>query len=169
MSEVGREELGLLNRGPKIGAANRRFTDNLLAHPAFIHIAGIAAALFSMWAPQLYLMVQAALNTWKEACDWDGTRRRAGTSRATEFSARPYARPTNLVCGHDAWGLESFDPDCGASNSLGFETPSHHPFCAGVDNLHPKRHSSPNTPVRRGERRSSFVQYTAGALFRWVK
>ena len=28
------------------------------------------------------------------------------------------------------------------------------------------RHS--NTGIQRGERRSSFVQYTAGGLFRWV-
>ncbi|KAJ7211258.1 hypothetical protein GGX14DRAFT_362959 [Mycena pura] len=157
-----------------VGAANRRVTDALLAHVAFTRIVGFTAALFALWAPNLcnyYLSTRAALGSWKPTMRWN-------------FPSSPFAACTWNFCAavctlhldfaNLAWGwcaitaLGKFNPDRGGHLIL-WDLKLVIRFPPGSTIFIPSallRHS--NTGIQRGEQRSSFVQYTADGLFRWV-
>ncbi|KAJ7191701.1 hypothetical protein GGX14DRAFT_380823 [Mycena pura] len=157
-----------------VGAANRRVTDVLLAHSAFTRIVGFTTALFALWAPNLcnyYLSTRAALSSWQPTTRWN-------------FANSPFAACTWNFCAavcalhldfeNLAWGwcaitaLGKFNPDRGGHLIL-WDLKLVIRFPPGSTIFIPSallRHS--NTGIQRGERRSSFVQYTAGGLFRWV-
>ncbi|KAJ7223312.1 hypothetical protein GGX14DRAFT_351815, partial [Mycena pura] len=158
----------------RANATNSLIMESLVAHPAFIRIAGFTATLFNLWAPELcsyYHSTLTALKSWNPALHWN-------------FPGSPFAACTwnfgaavcalHLDFANLAWGwcavtaLGDFDPDYGGHLIL-WDWRLVIRFPPGSTIFIPSaliRHS--NTRIRKFERRSSFVQYTAGSLFRWV-
>ncbi|KAJ6470478.1 hypothetical protein C8R45DRAFT_836831 [Mycena sanguinolenta] len=156
--------------------ANTQLTDELLAHKYFQRIANFANMLLAIWAPLLYAFYaaqMALLSGWKR-----GMRRNFAGSI---FAACTFNLGPRMVCaphldfGNLAWGwcaitaLGDFDLDVGGHLIL-WDLRLVIRFPPGSTILLPSaliRHS--NVPIRSHERRFSFVQYTAGGLFRWVR
>ncbi|KAJ7202014.1 hypothetical protein GGX14DRAFT_370630 [Mycena pura] len=166
----GQQEPGFL----QTSATNSPIVESLATHPAFVRIAGFTAALFQLWAPQLFTYYHSTLAALKS---WD-------PALCQNFPGSPFAACTwnfgmavcalHLDFANLAWGwcavtaLGDFDPDYGGHLIL-WDWKLVIRFPPGSTILIPStllRHS--NTRIRKFERRSSFVQYTAGALFRWV-
>ncbi|KAJ7687991.1 hypothetical protein B0H14DRAFT_3101285 [Mycena olivaceomarginata] len=130
--------------------ANTRITDELLAHEYFRRIAHFANLLFAIWAPLLfafYTAQMALLHAWKSSVrpNFVGSVFAACTFN---FGPRAICVP-HLDFANLAWVIR---------------------FPPGSTILIPSaliRHS--NVPIRAHEQRGSFVQYTAGGLFRWVR
>ncbi|KAJ7741229.1 hypothetical protein B0H14DRAFT_2637858 [Mycena olivaceomarginata] len=155
--------------------ANTRVTDELLAHPYFRRIALFANMLFAIWAPLLfafYTIQMGLLAAWKPM-----RRNFAGSVfAACTFNFGPRAIcASHLDYANLSWGwcaitaLGDFDPDLGGHLIL-WDLRLVIRFPPGSTILIPSaviRHS--NVPVRAHEYRASFVQYTAGGLFRWVR
>ncbi|KAJ7747603.1 hypothetical protein B0H14DRAFT_2636745 [Mycena olivaceomarginata] len=155
--------------------ANTQVTDELLAHPCFRCLALFANILFAIWAPILfayYTTQMALLAAWKPMC-----RNFAGSVfAACTFNFGPRAIcAAHLDYANLLWGwcaitaLGDFDPDLGGHLIL-WDLRLVIRFPPGSTILIPSaviRHS--NVPVRTHEYRASFVQYTAGGLFRWVR
>ncbi|KAJ6524704.1 hypothetical protein DFH09DRAFT_1095968 [Mycena vulgaris] len=142
----GQTELGKLCNN----VANTKVTDELMAHKYFQRLAEFANLLFAVWAPLLFAYYQlnmTLLAGWKPAM-----RRNFAKSGWCAISA-----------------LGDFDPDLGGHLIL-WDLRLVIRFPPGSTILLPSaliRHS--NVPIRPHEHRSSFVQYTAGGLFRWVR
>ncbi|KAF7345127.1 hypothetical protein MSAN_01888700 [Mycena sanguinolenta] len=147
---------------------NTRITDEFLEDPIFNRMAGFGSKLLLQWAPklgQLYVKLKKAFQARLPAFSLPA-RFNFGPRAAT----RPHLDFANL-----AWGwcsitaLGSFDPDFGGHLIL-WDLRLVIRFPPGSTILIPSaiiRHS--NAPVRPHETRSSFTQYTAGGLFRWVR
>ncbi|KAJ7613954.1 hypothetical protein FB45DRAFT_1110892, partial [Roridomyces roridus] len=181
-----RDAFAAVSRGPSYGTgqtepgelcnnvANTKVTDELLEHEFFKRISGFANSLFAMWAPRLYKYYQMQmekLRIWKQmrwnfpGCAFAGTTFNFGPKTITA----PHVDFANL-----AWGwcsitaLGDFDPDAGGLLIL-WHLKLVIRFPPGSTVLIPSaliKHS--NTPIGRDETRSSFAQYTAAGLFRWV-
>ncbi|KAJ7874660.1 hypothetical protein B0H14DRAFT_3437475 [Mycena olivaceomarginata] len=131
--------------------SNTQLTDELLADPCFQRIAGFANLLFVTWAPILVFA----------ACTFN-------------FGPRAIYAP-HLDFANLAWGwcaataLGNFDPNLGGHLIL-WDLRLVIRFPPGSTILLPSaiiRHS--NVPIQAHKRRSSFAQYTAAGLFRWVR
>ncbi|KAJ7484573.1 hypothetical protein FB451DRAFT_1393107 [Mycena latifolia] len=136
--------------------ANTELTDELLAHEHFRRLAGFANMLFALWAPLLFAFYRAVF----AACTFNFGR--AITAHHLDFA--------NLVWGWcSITALGDFDPDRGGHLIL-WELRLVIRFPPGSTILIPSAliHHS-NTPVHRHEHHSSFTQYTAGGLFRWIR
>ncbi|KAJ7839242.1 hypothetical protein B0H14DRAFT_2787596, partial [Mycena olivaceomarginata] len=149
---------------------NTRITDDLMAHKFFKRIVGFTndCSFVFMWAPSLYALYEstrAAMEEWGPHLRWNFA--------ASVFAACTFNfGPRTITCPHLdfanlAWGwcaitsLGSFDPDEGGHLILW-------DLCSSI--FIPSaivRHS--NVPIQSHETRSSFTQYTAGGLFRWVR
>ncbi|KAF8162027.1 hypothetical protein K438DRAFT_1909839 [Mycena galopus ATCC 62051] len=131
-----------------------QLTDELLAHEYFWHLAHFA----NTWKPSLRPNFAGSIFA---ACTFN-------------FGPRAICAP-HLDFANLAWGwcaitaLGNFDPDFGGHLIL-WDLGLVIRFASGSTILIPSaliRHS--NIPIRPHEERSSFVQYTAGGLFRWVR
>lgn len=131
--------------------------------------------LFALWAPLLFTFYQAnllLLDGWKLI-----RRNFAGSVFAActfNFGPRAITAP-HLDFANLSWGwcaitaLGDFDPDVGGHLIL-WDLRLVIRFPPGSTILLPSaliRHS--NVGIRAHEHRSSFTQYTAGGLFRWVR
>jgi hypothetical protein len=129
-----------------------------------------------MWAPVLFAFYRAQmalLATWKPSMRPNFAR---GIFAACTFNFGPHAICIpHLDFANLSWGwcsitaLGDFDPDLGGHLIL-WDLRLIIRFPPGSTILIPSaliRHS--NVPIRPHEHRSSFVQYTAGGLFRWVR
>ncbi|KAF8202001.1 hypothetical protein K438DRAFT_1821058 [Mycena galopus ATCC 62051] len=137
---------------------NTMVTDELLEDPDINRIVGWINFLFFLWAPKLYNVYEKALFA---ACTFN-------------FGPQAITRP-HLDFGNLAWGwcaitaLGWFDPDLGGHLIL-WDLRLVVRFPPGSTVFIPSaiiRHS--NVPIRPHEIRSSFTQYTAGGLFRWIR
>jgi hypothetical protein len=129
-----------------------------------------------MWAPSLYALYEstrAAMEEWGPHLRWNFA--------DSVFAACTFNfGPRTVTCPHLdfanlAWGwcaitsLGSFDPDEGGHLIL-WDLRLIIRFPPGASIFIPSaivRHS--NVPIQSHETRSSFTQYTAGGLFRWVR
>ncbi|KAJ7177324.1 hypothetical protein C8R43DRAFT_942589 [Mycena crocata] len=156
--------------------ANTELTDELLAHEYFKRLAGFANTLFLMWAPILFTFCQAQLAL---LAAWKPSMRPNFVSSAFaactfNFGPRAITAP-HLDFANLAWGwcaitaLGLFDSQLGGHLIL-WDLCLIIRFPPGATILIPSaliRHS--NVPIRAHEHRCSFVQYSAGGLFRWVR
>ncbi|KAF8145822.1 hypothetical protein K438DRAFT_1474322, partial [Mycena galopus ATCC 62051] len=131
---------------------------------------------FSLWAPKLYSFYQqarTALELWRSSLSWNFAKT---VFAGCTFNFGPHAitRP-HLDFGNLSWGwcavtaLGWFDPDMGGHLIL-WDLRLVIRFPPGATIFIPSaiiRHS--NVPIRPHEIRSSFTQYTAGGLFRWIR
>ncbi|KAJ7460536.1 hypothetical protein FB451DRAFT_1341308 [Mycena latifolia] len=155
---------------------NTKLTDELMAHKYFRRLAEFANVLFAIWAPPLFAYYQlhmSLLAAWKPAmrCNFANSVFAACTFN---FGPRAICAPhldfTNLSWGWCAiTALGDFDPDLGGHLIL---WDLHLVICfpPGSTILLPSaliRHS--NVPIWDHKHQSSFVQYTAGGLFHWVR
>ncbi|KAJ7880729.1 hypothetical protein B0H14DRAFT_2566128 [Mycena olivaceomarginata] len=155
--------------------ANTQLTDELLASKYFLHIAHFASILFAAWAQLMfayYTAQMALLALWKPL------RRNfpGGIFAACTFNFGPLAVCTSHIdFANLAWGwcaitaLSDFDLDQGGHLILWDLRLVIH-FPPGSTILIPSAlicHS--NVPIQDHEYQASFVQYTAGGLFRWVR
>ncbi|KAJ7094755.1 hypothetical protein B0H15DRAFT_921728 [Mycena belliarum] len=155
--------------------ANTELTDELLAHEYFRRLSSFANSLFALWAPLLFLFYQAQmalLAAWKPSLRWNfvGSVFAACTFNFGRAVTTTHADFANLVWGWCAiTALGDFDPDRGGHLIL-WELRLVVRFPPGSMILIPSAlvHHS-NTPIGLHERRSSFTQYTAGGLFRWIR
>ncbi|KAJ6461714.1 hypothetical protein C8R45DRAFT_941106 [Mycena sanguinolenta] len=156
--------------------ANTRLTDELLAHDFFCCIALFANMLFYLWAPLLfafYSSQMALLSGWKPSIRPNFV---GSVFAACTFNFGPGAIcAPHLDFANLAWGwcaitaLGDFDPDVSGHLIL-WDLRLVIYFPLGSTILLPSaivRHS--NVPIHGHERRCSFVQYTAGGLFCWVR
>ncbi|KAJ7794774.1 hypothetical protein B0H14DRAFT_2392291 [Mycena olivaceomarginata] len=156
--------------------SNTRLTDELHAHEFFWRIAHFANILFAVWAPVLfafYTAQMALLHTWKPSLRPNFL---GSVFAACTFNFGPRAIcASHLDFANLVWGwcaitaLGNFDPDYGGHLIL-WDLGLVIRFPPGSTILIPSaliRHS--NVPIRAHEQRGSFVQYTAGGLFRWVR
>ncbi|KAJ7808475.1 hypothetical protein B0H14DRAFT_3482318 [Mycena olivaceomarginata] len=130
--------------------ANMQLTDELPASKYFLRIAHFASILFAAWAPLMfaYYTAQMALLVL-----WKPLRRNFPGS----------------ICWCVITVLSDFDPDRGGHLIL-WDLCLVIRFPPGSTILIPSvliRHS--NVPIQDHEYRASFVQYTAGGLFQWVR
>ncbi|KAJ7441234.1 hypothetical protein FB451DRAFT_1058251, partial [Mycena latifolia] len=155
--------------------ANTELTDELLAHEHFRRLAGFANMLFALWAPLLFAFYRAQmalLAAWNPSLRWNFV---GSVFAACTFNFGRAITVRHLDFANLVWGwcsitaLGDFDPDCGGHLIL-WELRLVIRFPPGSTILIPSAliHHS-NTPVRRHEHRSSFTQYTAGGLFRWIR
>ncbi|KAJ7071611.1 hypothetical protein C8F01DRAFT_1111218 [Mycena amicta] len=153
---------------------NKTVTDELLAHDAFKRIVGFTTYIFGLWMPMLFAAYSSAKQTFGKrmpALRWPF----AGSA----FAACTWNFITTVCAAHVdfanlAWGwcaitaLGRFNPDRGGHLII---------WCLRLIIRFPPgstifipstllMHS--NTPIQDGETRSSFVQYSAGGLFRWI-
>ncbi|KAJ7062968.1 hypothetical protein B0H15DRAFT_958763 [Mycena belliarum] len=155
--------------------ANTELTDELLAHEHFVRIAGFANMLFMLWAPLLFAFYQAQmalLAVWKPSMRWNFV---GSVFAACTFNFGRAVTTFHVDFANLAWGwcaitaLGAFDADYGGHLIL-WDLRLIVRFPAGSTILIPSAlvHHS-NTPIGPFERRSSFTQYTAGGLFRWIR
>ncbi|KAJ7742390.1 hypothetical protein B0H14DRAFT_3515115 [Mycena olivaceomarginata] len=156
--------------------SNTQLTDELLANPCFQRLAGFANLLFTTWAPILFAFYQAQmalLAGWNLALRWNFV---GSVFAACTFNFGPRAICVpHLDFANLSWGwcaitaLGDFDPDLGGHLIL-WDLRLVIRFPPGSTILLPSaiiRHS--NVPIQAHKCRSSFVQYTAAGLFRWVR
>ncbi|KAF8198230.1 hypothetical protein K438DRAFT_1584334 [Mycena galopus ATCC 62051] len=168
----GQMEPGELHNHPH----NVRVTDQMLAHEYFQRLVGFTNCLVRTFAPILALFYQVQmglLSEWNSALNWPFV---GSIFAACTFNFGPRAITCpHLDFGNLAWGwcaitaLGSFDPDRGGHLIL-WDLKLIIRFRPGSTILIPSailRHS--NIPVQPHEKRLSFVQYTAGGLFRWIR
>ncbi|KAF7377072.1 hypothetical protein MSAN_00125700 [Mycena sanguinolenta] len=177
-----------ISRGPSHGGGQTRpgelcnhpvnvaITDEMIAHEYFRRIVGFTNCLVRVFAPLLFLFYQSQMAL---LAAWDATLRspfQNSVFAACTFNFGPRAATcSHLDFGNLAWGwcaitaLGSFDADRGGHLIL-WDLKLIIRFPAGSTILIPSailRHS--NIPVQSHESRFSFVQYTAGGLFRWIR
>ncbi|KAJ6487578.1 hypothetical protein C8R45DRAFT_1097477 [Mycena sanguinolenta] len=168
----GQTEPGELCNHP----VNVAITDEMLAHEYFRRIVGFTNCLVRVFAPLLFLFYQsqmALLAAWNRALRFP-FEQSIFAACTFNFGPRAITRP-HLDFGNLSWGwcaitaLGSFDADRGGHLIL-WDLKLIIRFPAGSTILIPSailRHS--NIPVQSHESRFSFVQYTAGGLFRWIR
>ncbi|KAF8192035.1 hypothetical protein K438DRAFT_1965309 [Mycena galopus ATCC 62051] len=157
-------------------ATNTNLTDDLLQDPDIQKMIGFITLLFSLWAPKLYSFyarTRDALQWWRPNLRWNFANS-VFAACTFNFGPRAFTRP-HLDFANLSWGwcsitpLGSFDPDFGGHLIL-WDLRLVIRFPPGSTIFIPSaiiRHS--NVPIRSHETRSSFTQYTAGGIFRWVR
>ncbi|KAF7346240.1 hypothetical protein MSAN_01851000 [Mycena sanguinolenta] len=149
---------------------------SLISHPAFQLFAGFATGVFATWAPktfEFYLNYMAVFyNTYTYLSHpflngiWSSCTFNLGPCTAT----RPHRDHNNLAFGWCAiMVLGNFDHTRGGHLVL-WDCKLIIEFPLGSTILIPSAailHL--NIPIHRNEHRYSFMQYTAGGLFRWVE
>ncbi|KAJ7330276.1 hypothetical protein DFH08DRAFT_966845 [Mycena albidolilacea] len=168
----GQTEPGELHNHPD----NIQVTDEMLAHKYFKQIVGFTHCLVWTFAPILALFCQVQMGLlaqWNPALNWPFV---DSIFAACTFNFGPRAITCpHLDFGNLAWGwcaitsLGWFDPDRGGHLIL-WDLKLIIRFPPGSTILIPSaiiRHS--NIPVQPHEKCFSFVQYTAGELFRWIR
>ncbi|KAJ6600992.1 hypothetical protein DFH09DRAFT_901023 [Mycena vulgaris] len=156
--------------------SNTQLTDELLAHRYFQRITTFTTILFATWAPLLFAFYQvqmALLRKWKLSLRWNFA---GSIFAACTFNFGPCTiTAPHLDFANLSWGwctittLGNFDPDRGGHLIL-WDLRLVIRFPPGSTILLPSalvRHS--NVPIQAHEHRCSFMQYTAGGLFRWVR
>ncbi|KAK1218389.1 hypothetical protein PQX77_018951 [Marasmius sp. AFHP31] len=149
--------------------------DNLVSMPVFQRYAGVANHSLRFYAPEAYKLQKERLDelfnrnghlqrnfndTVFAACTWN---------LGPQFASYEHVDSNNYPftwCAVTAMG--TFNPDCGGHLVL-WDLGIYVRFPPGATILIPSAllvHS--NVCVREGETRYSFVQYTAGAVLRWV-
>ncbi|KAJ7016060.1 hypothetical protein C8F04DRAFT_1245965 [Mycena alexandri] len=155
---------------------NTRVTDKLLKDESFQHLIRFANLLFFIFAPVLFMYCQtqmALLRDWNPSMVWNAA---VTVFTACTFNFGPHALTVpHLDFGNLAWGwcvittLGRFNPDRGGHLIL-WDLKLVIRFPPGSTILIPSaiiRHS--NVPIDANEFRCSFVQYTAGGLFRFIR
>ncbi|KAJ7048373.1 hypothetical protein C8F01DRAFT_1005127, partial [Mycena amicta] len=167
----GQKEPGQLKCTPKL---NEQATDDMLAAPCFQRIIQFTMSVLLLWHPMLYLLyrgLQNDLRRLRPGLNWAFI---SGVFAACTFNLIKSMTGIHVDYANLAWGwcaitaLGNFDPDFGGHLIL-HDLRLVIRFPPGSTILIPSallRHS--NVPIRPGERRSSFTQYTAGGLFRWA-
>ncbi|KAJ6603536.1 hypothetical protein DFH09DRAFT_898943, partial [Mycena vulgaris] len=155
--------------------ANTKVTNELLAHEYFRRLAQFANILFAVWAPMLFAFYQVQMTLlarWKPAMRRNFAKS-VFAACTFNFGPRAICAP-HLDFANLSWGwcsitaLGDYDPNVGGHLIL-WDLCLVIRFPPGSTILLPSaliRHS--NVPIRAHEQRCSFVQYTAGGLFRWV-
>ncbi|KAF7351474.1 hypothetical protein MSAN_01579600 [Mycena sanguinolenta] len=156
--------------------ANIVITDEMLAHIFYQRIVGFANCLARVFALILFAFCQSQMSllaAWDPKLRWPFEK---SIFAACTFNFGPRVSTcSHLDFGNLAWGwcaitaLGSFDADRGGHLIL-WDLKMVIRFPAGATILIPSailRHS--NVPVQAHETRYSFVQYSAGGLFRWVR
>ncbi|KAJ7816677.1 hypothetical protein B0H14DRAFT_3475134 [Mycena olivaceomarginata] len=168
----GQTEPGELHQN----ATNTQLTDELLQDPDIQRMIGFTTLLFSLYAPKLYSLYERtrkALEQWRPNLRWT-FENTVFAAITFNFGPRAFTR-RHLDFANLSWGwcsitpLGSFDPDFGGHLIL-WDLRLVIRFPAGSTVFIPSaiiQHS--NVPIRSHETRSSFTQYTAGGLFRWVR
>ncbi|KAJ7825881.1 hypothetical protein B0H14DRAFT_2368596, partial [Mycena olivaceomarginata] len=168
----GQTEPGELHQN----ATNTQLTDELLQEPDIQRMIGFTTLLFSLWAPKLYSLYERtrkALQQWRPNLRWT-FENTVFAAITFNFGPRAFTR-RHLDFANLSWGwcsitaLGSFDPDFGGHLIL-WDLGLVIRFPPGSTVFIPSaiiQHS--NVPIRSHEMRSSFTQYTAGGLFRWVR
>ncbi|KAJ7723139.1 hypothetical protein B0H16DRAFT_1431096 [Mycena metata] len=177
-----------VGRGPSYGGgqtepcelinnkSNTQVTDEILADESFQHIIRFSNLLFRIFAPMLFLYYQTQmelLRNWNPSMVWNVV---FTVFAACTFNFGPHALTVpHLDFGNLAWGwcvitaLGRFNPDRGGHLIL-WDLKLVIRFPPGSTILIPSaiiRHS--NSPIAADEFRCSFVQYTAGGLFRFIR
>ncbi|KAJ6473910.1 hypothetical protein C8R45DRAFT_835221, partial [Mycena sanguinolenta] len=155
---------------------NISITDEMMAHSYYQRIVGFTNCLVRVFAPILFAFCQSQMAL---LADWDSTLRwpfEDSIFAACTFNVGPRASTCpHLDFGNLAWGwcaitaLGSFDADLGGHLIL-WDLKMVIRFPAGSTILIPSaiiRYS--NVPVQPHESHSSFVKYTAGGLYRWIR
>ncbi|KAJ7820325.1 hypothetical protein B0H14DRAFT_3472402 [Mycena olivaceomarginata] len=157
-------------------ATNTQLTDELLQDPDIQRMIGFTTLLFSLYAPKLYSpyeRTRKALEQWRPNLRWT-FENTVFAAITFNFGPRAFTR-RHLDFANLSWEwcsitpLGSFDPDFGGHLIL-WDLRLVIRFPAGSTVFIPSaiiQHS--NVPIRSHETRSSFTQYTAGGLFRWVR
>ncbi|KAJ7805123.1 hypothetical protein B0H14DRAFT_3485412 [Mycena olivaceomarginata] len=157
-------------------ATNTQLTDELLQDPDIQRMIGFTTLLFSLYAPKLYSLYERtrkALEQWRPNLRWT-FENTVFAAITFNFGPRAFTR-RHLDFANLSWGwcsitpLGSFDSDFGGHLIL-WDLRLVIRFPAGSTVFIPSaiiQHS--NVPIRSHETRSSFTQYTAGGLFRWVR
>ncbi|KAJ7064174.1 hypothetical protein C8F01DRAFT_1250428 [Mycena amicta] len=157
-----------------VSGANKKVTDELLAHDAFHKIVMFTTSVFAMWMPALCGAYTAAKTTFAKSMP-----RLRWAFAAGVFAACTWNFVTTVCAPHVdfanlAWGwcaitaLGQFNADLGG-HLIRWDLRLIIRFPPGATIFIPSallKHS--NTPIQKGETRSSFVQYSAGGLFRWI-
>ncbi|KAJ7027064.1 hypothetical protein C8F04DRAFT_1045077 [Mycena alexandri] len=157
-------------------AANTKVTDQFLRDIRFQRLVKWANLLFFLFAPLLAAFYQSQMDElagWKPSLVWNFA---GSVFAACTFNFGPQVITVpHLDFGNLSWGwcaitaLGWFDPDLGGHLIL-WDLKLVIRFPPGATILIPSaivRHS--NVPIRAHEKRFSFVQYTAGGLFRWIR
>lgn len=159
-----------LDHGP-----NDEVLKSLTEHPSFIRMAGFASGAFANWVPKLYkyyadhldslLQHDTSLHRPYPNSVWAAATFNFGPT-TTCFKHRDSANLPFGICGVEAVG--EFDPKLGGHMVLwdAHKVIEFPPGSLILITSSAIAHS--NVPVRAGERRYSFTQYTSGAIFRWV-
>ncbi|KAF8175645.1 hypothetical protein K438DRAFT_1847442 [Mycena galopus ATCC 62051] len=168
----GQGEPGELHNHPD----NVTVSDEMLDHEYFRRMVGFTNCLMLVFAPILYMFCQsqnALLAARNKALRWPFL---GSVFAACTFNFGPRAITCpHLDFGNLAWSwcaitsLGWFDPDRGGHLIL-WDLKLVVRFPPGATILIPSaiiRHS--NIPVQAHEKRFSFVQYSAGGLFRWIR
>lgn len=167
---------GQLKPGNLDHGSNDAVLKSLTAHPSFLRLAGFASGAFANWAPRLYGYYSKHLKSLLERDQSTSRPFKNSVWAAATFNFGPnttcfkHTDSANLPfgwCGITALG--TFDPKRGGHLVL-WDARRVVEFPPGSTILVPSAavaHS--NVPIRRGERRYSFTQYTSGAIFRWVE
>ncbi|KAL1658891.1 hypothetical protein GGF50DRAFT_92317 [Schizophyllum commune] len=148
----------------------------LISLPAMVRIAHYSSSVFANWAPEIH---EYYANTLTALLESDPTlarnfARSVWACITLNFGPQtvcfPHRDYGNLAFGWCAiTALGNFDPDKGGELVL-WDCKMVIRFPPGSTILIPSailRHS--NTRIRKGERRYSVTQYTAGSIFRWVE
>ncbi|KAJ7027110.1 hypothetical protein C8F04DRAFT_1238263 [Mycena alexandri] len=157
-------------------AANTKVTDRFLRDIRFQRLVKWANLLFFLFAPLLAAFYQSQMDElagWKPSLVWNFA---GSVFAACTFNFGPQVITVpHLDFGNLSWGwcaitaLGWFDPDLGGHLIL-WDLKLVIRFPPGATILIPSaivRHS--NVPIRAHEKRFSFVQYTAGGLFQWIR
>ncbi|KJA13851.1 hypothetical protein HYPSUDRAFT_151075 [Hypholoma sublateritium FD-334 SS-4] len=176
-SEIRSKHLHLQQPGNlKHSDSNAKEMSALLRQPCFERIAGFASSAFLSWAPKLHQHYAENLDSL--LAEDPGLKRNFSNSMwaaaTLNFGPKVFTKKhrdyANLPFGWcSVTALGDFDPTKGGHLVL-WDLKLVIEFPAGSTILIPSAAiSHSNTPIRAGERRSSFTQYSAGGLFRWVE
>ncbi|KAJ7814402.1 hypothetical protein B0H14DRAFT_3477071 [Mycena olivaceomarginata] len=140
--------------------ANTKLTDELLASEPFLRIAHFTNIFFAMWAPLLFTFYTAQMGL---LAGWKSMHHNflGGVFAACTFNFGP-----RTIC---APHLDFANLAWGWGHLILWDLQMVIRFPPSSTILIPSaliRHS--NVPIQAHEYRGSFVQYTAGGLFRWV-
>ncbi|KAL1711614.1 hypothetical protein EV715DRAFT_297890 [Schizophyllum commune] len=179
----GAQACGISHGGGQLRPGNLKHTvamtlvlTYLISLPAMVRIAHFSSSVFANWAPEIH---EYYANTLTALLNSDPTltrnfARSVWACITLNFGPKtvcfPHRDYGNLAFGWCAiTALGNFDPDKGGELVL-WDCKMVIRFPPGSTILIPSailRHS--NTPIRKGERRYSVTQYTAGSIFRWVE
>lgn len=167
---------GQLKPGNLDHGANDDVLKSLTSHPSFVRIAGFMSGAFATWAPKLYSYYAQSLESLLQHDPttfrpypnsvWSAATFNFGP-KTTCFKHRDSANLAYGICGIEALG--TYDPKLGGHLVLSdaHKVVEFPPGSAILVTSSAVAHF--NVPIRKGERRYSFTQYTSGAIFRWVE